>query len=319
MNEFIHYAYFGGKMSVKDIKHFLSKSYDKNLNDHGDYKIDKSLSGKRAQVYHDERKNHTVVVHKGTDSLNDWVTDLRLGLGDRSGTRFKHAKDVQRKAEQKYANSNISTLGHSLGSKLAEEASQNPDNEIITLNNPIVLSDLIKKPKSNQYNIIRTSLDPVSILRNVAPSKSKNDLTIKSTTGNILTEHNTDTLNRINQDMEIGKGIKGAGSGNVAVYSIPQILQELNYEHQTAENILHFFRQLPFQQQQQVYHQFTDRYHELKSLEERGKGMGTPISYQTYKQFAKKYKISTQASKILSIMFINLVVLKLLLSYSNTN
>eukprot|EP01038_Epipyxis_sp_PR26KG_P017718 gene17718-24687_t len=114
MNNEIHYAYFGGKLAVKDIKHFLKSSYDKNLNDHGDYKIDTSLSGSRAQVYHNPTKNHTVVVHKGTDSLNDWVTDLRLGLGDRSGTRFKHAKDVQRKAEQKYGNSNISTLGHSL-------------------------------------------------------------------------------------------------------------------------------------------------------------------------------------------------------------
>jgi hypothetical protein len=208
MSQNLHYSYSGGKMAVKDIKHFLSKSYDKNLDNHGEYQIDKLLSGTRAQVYHNPNRNHTVVVHKGTDYIHDWITDLRLGLGERSGKRFKHAKDVQQKAEQKYVNSNVSTLGHSLGSKLAEEASQNPKNEIITLNNPTVISDLIKKPKSNVYNI-RTSMDPVSILRNVVPSKSKNDLTIKSTSFNPLIEHKTDTLNRINQEMEIGQGMKG--------------------------------------------------------------------------------------------------------------
>ena len=333
MSQNLQYSHTGGKMVVKDIKHFLSKSYDKNLNDHGDYKIDKSLSGTRAQVYHNPNKNHTVVVHKGTDSIHDWITDLRLGLGDRSGKRFKHAKDVQQKAEQKYANSNVSTLGHSLGSKLAEEASQNPKNEIITLNNPTVISDLIKKPKSNVYNI-RTSMDPVSILRNVVPSKSKNDLTIKSTSFNPLTEHKTDTLNRINQEMEIGQGIKGGGSGNVTpmnaeirriqiqqdyIYNFyvealeevqnvnPQIIQDFMH---TTDGILDFVNMEVTPQNVELVRNMMLRSNDIirtymtlnietrpNTPENNETGDGMPIAYETYKQFSKKYKIKLTKNK----------------------
>jgi hypothetical protein len=203
LNKLHNYSVHGGKLKVKDIKHFLQKSYDKNLENHNGYNVDKELSGKRVQVYHNPNENHTVVVHKGTDSIHDWITDLKMGFGNKNTTRFKHSKKIQNQAENKYINSKLSTLGHSLGSKLAEESSKNPNNEIITLNNPTLLSDLVKKPKQNQYDI-RTKLDPVSILKNIVP-KNKNDVTIKSKTYNPLTEHFTDTLNRINQDLEIGK------------------------------------------------------------------------------------------------------------------
>eukprot|EP01038_Epipyxis_sp_PR26KG_P018513 gene18513-26143_t len=159
MNSDANYILMGGKMKVKDIKNLLKKSYDKNLDNYEDYNVDKSLSGRRAQVYHNPNKNHTVIVHKGTDSLNDWITDLRMGLGNKSTKRFQHAKKIQQQAEEKYKESKISTLGHSLASKLAEESSTNPNNEIITLNNPTLLSDVIKKPKKNQYDI-RTQFDP---------------------------------------------------------------------------------------------------------------------------------------------------------------
>ena len=228
LNKLHNYSVYGGKLKVSDIKHFLKKSYDKNLENHNDYNVDKDLSGTRVQVYHNPNLNHTVVVHKGTDSIHDWITDLRMGLGNKNTKRFQHSKNIQNQAENKYTNSKISTLGHSLGSKLAEESNKNDNNEIITLNNPTLLSDLVKKKKKNQYDI-RTKLDPVSILKNFVP-KNKNDVTIKSDSYNPLIEHSTDTLDRINQDLEIGKGI--------------------------------------------------------------------PISYMTYKQFAKKYKIKLSKNKI---------------------
>jgi len=51
------YTIVGEGLKAKDLKAFLNKSYDKNLNDHGHYKIDKKLSGQRVQVYHTHKKS----------------------------------------------------------------------------------------------------------------------------------------------------------------------------------------------------------------------------------------------------------------------
>ena len=40
MSKHIKYSCFGGKLSVKDTKKFLQKSYEKDLSDHDDYKLD---------------------------------------------------------------------------------------------------------------------------------------------------------------------------------------------------------------------------------------------------------------------------------------
>eukprot|EP01038_Epipyxis_sp_PR26KG_P011102 gene11102-14899_t len=237
-----------------------SSSYNKKHTDHGDYKLDQSLSGTRAQVYHNPHKNHTIVTHKGTDSIHDWITDLRLGLG------------------------------HSLGSKLAEEAAKNGHSEVITLNNPTVLNDLVRKKPSNQHDI-RTTMDPVSMLKNIAPKK--NDITIKSKTINPLIEHSTDVLNRLNQEDEIGGMLcqnntavvpefssigmnetsststrrkpKSTRSNHKNTMTMQDLLIELNDPNQTSQGVVRIFKSLTSNEraEEQIATLLIDRYKEL--------------------------------------------------------
>jgi hypothetical protein len=145
------------------------------------------------------------VVHRGTKGLGDIWTDLQLSLGYdiKKGSRYKHAQDIQKKAEAKYGKENISTLGHSLGSHLSSEVGQD-SKEIINLNKAVVPKDIGKKTSSKEYNI-RTELDPVSALSKTQV-KNDNDITIPSKTLNPLAEHSTDTLERLDQDLQVGRG-----------------------------------------------------------------------------------------------------------------
>lgn len=196
----------GGKLSVKNISGLLKKSYETKLGDYGDYLIDRELSDDKAQVYKKRDSGEAVVVHRGTKGLGDIYTDMKLALGYdiKKGDRYKHAQYIQKKAETKYGKENISTLGHSLGSHLSSEVGQD-SKEIINLNKAVVPKDIGRKTSSKEYNI-RTELDPVSILSKVSPFTNKNDITIPSRTLNPLEEHSTDTLDRLDQNLQVGKG-----------------------------------------------------------------------------------------------------------------
>lgn len=203
----VHIQYFvkGGKISISTVQKVLSNGYAKKKDNSLDgYNLDHSLSGTRVQVYHNPNTNHTIVSHKGTDSIQDWCTNLSYGLfNDTSGKRFEHSKKIQNEAENKY-DGQITTVGHSLGSKLADEATKNSkDREVVTVNGATTPYDLLKKADKDVTNI-RTSLDPVSYLQNYK-QKNKNDIRIPSKTFNPLIEHSTDTLGRIDGDIEVGQ------------------------------------------------------------------------------------------------------------------
>ena len=194
----------GGKMAIKDVKNLLNASYKKKQNDVGDYIVDKQLSNKKVQVYKKVDDNQAVVVHRGTNELSDWMTNLKMSFGYKKDDRFKNSKKIQKLAEEKYGAENISTLGHSLGSRLAEEVGTK-SKEIITLNKPTLPLDLIfkKKIKDNQFDI-RTKKDPVSILQQY--QKGSEDIVIPSTSSNPLKEHTVNVLDRLNENMVVGVG-----------------------------------------------------------------------------------------------------------------
>eukprot|EP01040_Poterioochromonas_malhamensis_P009122 gene9122-9882_t len=199
-NQDIHYSIHGKGLQANDLYHFLHNSYQKKKdNEINGYTIDPELSGNRVQVYFNEDKNHAVVAHRGTQGMQDWVTNLRVALGDKSGKRFQHSKDIQKKAEEKYKNSNITTVGHSQGALHAEHATKG---DVITLNKPTTLHDIGKKPKTTQHDI-KTTLDPVSILKPLE-RKNGNEIVIPSKTYNPLIEHSTETLKRLHPDVQIG-------------------------------------------------------------------------------------------------------------------
>jgi len=155
--------------------------------------VDRSLSGKRAQVYRNPDTGQVVVAHRGTAGLHDWVTNFRVLTGSAKGTdRFKHADKVQRAAEAKYGSDNVTTIGHSLGAQLATDTGSK-SREIITLNKPMTPLDTVIGQHANQYNV-RTKNDPVSFLdRYRADQPRERNIVIPSRSKSFLTEHKTET------------------------------------------------------------------------------------------------------------------------------
>ena len=196
----------GGKLPVSDIQGLLKQSYSHSIpTDYKDYIVDKELSGKRVQVYKKLNSPQAVVVHRGTKGIHDIGNDIKYLLNyDISNTkRAKYSQDIQTKAEQKYGAENVSTLGHSIGSKLASLVGSK-SKEIININKAVSPADAFTKVKPNEYNI-RSSKDIVSMLLPV----SNNALTIQSPYfSNVLQEHKTDVLDRLDPNLLIGKGVK---------------------------------------------------------------------------------------------------------------
>jgi hypothetical protein len=161
------------------------------------------------------------------------ITDVRYTLGDKSGKRFKHAKNIQELANAKYGKENVITAGHSLGSVLGETAVKGKDQELITLNKPVGLADIGKTIGKKQTDI-KTTRDPVSFLRGT--QKGNSALVLKSKTYNPLAEHSTETLDRLDENTIIGEGLSKYSLSNIYmprsssdsqfVY-IPQVKQQI--------------------------------------------------------------------------------------------
>jgi hypothetical protein len=190
-------------MKANTVKNIISNSYkyDKNneYNEDG-YILDKSLSNRRGQVYHNPETNKTIVSHRGTKSksLADWGNNLQYLLGNYKNTkRYKNGKRIQQEAINKYGKVDT-TIGHSQSGVLARELGKNSTN-IINVN-PAYLGE---KKKSNE-TIIRGQYDPVSMLLN----KSDVDYNIKTNSINPLKNHKQDILDKLGNDEIIGKGIK---------------------------------------------------------------------------------------------------------------
>jgi hypothetical protein len=191
----------GGKMKIGDVKTLLTNSYNDKPNDVDNYTLDKSLSGKRVQVYTD-KNGKAYVVHRGTQGIQDVFTDIKMTFGNIKGQkRFKYAEKIQKEAEKKYGK--VTTLGHSLGARIAEEVGKK-SKEIITYNKPTLPLDILKKLPDKQYDI-RTSRDPVSILQPL--QKGSSDLVINSKTINPFIEHSIDALDRLDKNIMVGSGL----------------------------------------------------------------------------------------------------------------
>jgi hypothetical protein len=194
----------GGSLAVKLIRRFIQVSKGP-LEDVGDYKVDRSLSGEWVRVYYNKEKNQAVVVHRGSADAADAWTDVKLFFQQTNNERFKVSEKVQKEAENKYGAANVTTLGSSLGGYLAEQYGQG-SKEVITVSKPTTFPDLItgKKKGKNQHDI-RTTRDSIAILQNF--QKGKNDIVIPSKTFNPVEEHLGDRItSKLPQEQLIGEG-----------------------------------------------------------------------------------------------------------------
>eukprot|EP00981_Chlorochromonas_danica_P012135 scaffold4518_cov172-Ochromonas_danica.AAC.2 len=176
------YKVIGGKIGRTTLQNILKNGYKEKKHQKESldgYSLDKELSGSRVQVYYNPTTHHVIVNHRGTKGINDVMTDINLMLGNKTSKRFKHSKEITDKAIRKYQDSNV---------------------------NPAVApSDLLDKQDKNEY-VIRSKLDPVSILHKFKPFKS-NERTYETspTTLNLINEHNTDILKNDDLEDEIGR------------------------------------------------------------------------------------------------------------------
>ena len=211
----------GGALRPIQIKQLIDASYetDKNRPDQiGDYILDRSIGGQHGSVYFNPKTQKAVVVHRGTDNtLGDWMNNFYYVTGRYKHTdRYKKGKNIQQLAEQKYGAENIdTTLGHSQGSILARELGNNTKN--ITQYNP---ARLFESQKKNE-NILRSEKDIVSLAtpihdafgkvfypKTTANRLRKNKTIPNESWLNVIENHNTPNLEKLDENEEIGKGLK---------------------------------------------------------------------------------------------------------------
>jgi hypothetical protein len=189
----------GGKLKVKDIHDLIVDSRDQKGDDVGDFKLDKDLSTSSTKVYFNPHTKQAVVTHRGTNTFEDVITDIGALFGLESYDRFGNSMLTQSKAEDKYGAKNVTTLGFSLGGLLAKKYGLN-SKEILTYN-PLTLFNNSANAPNEQT--IKTKTDWVSALK----KPHKDDIVISVDSINPNEVHKLEHLNKLNPDMEVGKGM----------------------------------------------------------------------------------------------------------------
>lgn len=180
-------------VNKKLIKKFLKASYKPGTKIKGNV-YDEHLSGKRVSVYMNPNTGKATVVHRGTASLTDWFkTNVPMALGYEGGKRFKHAKKIQKAAEKKYGSQNVTTMGHSLGGRIAEKVGKK-SSAIITYNKAATPKSILSATPKKQKDI-RTSGDVVSALSTLQKHKTKMK-TIQSKSINPISTHNVNAITK---------------------------------------------------------------------------------------------------------------------------
>lgn len=180
-------------ISKKQTKKFLQASYKPGKKVPGNV-YDHHLSGKRVSVYQNPTTGKATVIHRGTASITDWVkTNLPMAFGYEKGNRFSHAKKIQKLAEKKYGKTNVTTMGHSLGGRIAEKVGKKSA-QIITFNKAATPKSILTKTPKKQQDI-RTSGDLVSKLATLQKHSTPMK-TISSKTLNPIKAHNVNQLTK---------------------------------------------------------------------------------------------------------------------------
>jgi hypothetical protein len=152
-------------MKVQTVKKVLKAGYKSPKQNIDGYQRNNKLSGKRTQVYYDPITKKAIINHRGTNSLSDWMTDAAMAVGYEKGKRFQHSKKIQKETEKLYGRENVTTLGHSLGGRLAEKFGKK-SSKVITYNKAATPKSILEKTPKSQFDI-RAKGDYVSLLSKV--------------------------------------------------------------------------------------------------------------------------------------------------------
>jgi len=136
------------------------------------YIKDHELSQKKDKVYYHPQEKKAYVVYKGTNptDLRDVATDMALAFGFEKYTpRFRQAKRLARRAEEKYGKNQVEAVGHSLGGSLATESGLSTR---VTLNKGVGLGGIGRQLRRGQIDY-RSPNDVVSLLSSFSSYKNK--------------------------------------------------------------------------------------------------------------------------------------------------
>jgi hypothetical protein len=207
----------GGSLKPPEIKSFLQASYeDKAPPQINDYMLDEKLSNLYGKVYVNESLKKVVLAFRGTGMENlgtDWLNNIVLALDSNAyklTPRYKTAVKMYNGAMTKYKGYKVYLLGHSQSGMIVNNLCSSKVQNCISLNPAYKNASL----KDNEY-IIRSTGDVVSKL--AAPKKYLNSVLypnwtkehmifLEDKTGNPITEHKPDILDRLDQNMKIGRG-----------------------------------------------------------------------------------------------------------------
>lgn len=192
----------GGKIRIDTYNKLLDESYEKKPKKNLDgYVLDEELSTRKDKVYYNPTTNDVAVVHRGTFDVKDIKTDLLYAIGVKD-KRFKDARRVHARVDAKYTDAEKQILGHSLGGLIAQDNARAPNvKEVITLNKPVFVQDILKKKPKNQLDV-RSKYDVVSFLSPL-DSRAK-QLQIETKEKNPVKAHTTAVLQQLPDNMEIG-------------------------------------------------------------------------------------------------------------------
>jgi hypothetical protein len=156
-------------MALYSVRDIIKQGYGEKKFQHLEGIRDNSLSTKNNQVYYDKQNNKVIQNIKGTNPLSpqDIYTDLVLGIGGaralRKTDRFKESEKILAKAKEKYPNSQVSVVGHSLGSSIGRLAADKKQDKFVGVNGFYTQSRGISN-NDGRFRDYRNIFDPVSLL-----------------------------------------------------------------------------------------------------------------------------------------------------------
>jgi hypothetical protein len=208
----------GGSLKPQELKDFLQASYEENAPKTIDkYILDDTLSNLYGKVYVNEALKKVVLAFRGTGMENlgtDWINNLIFLVSDpgyKLTPRYQTALKMYKGAIKKYKGFKFELIGHSQSGVIVNNLCSDKVNNCISLNPAYKNASL----KNNEY-IIRSTGDVVSKM--TVPKKALNSvlypqwtakhmINIENKTGNPITEHKVDILDRLNPNMVIGRGV----------------------------------------------------------------------------------------------------------------
>jgi len=193
----------GSGLSAKKVQHFTSSAYYdvKDVKNIGNFVLDKSLSTSEAKVFVNHTKKEVVVSNRGTKGVLDWANNVMYVAGKYDITpRYQSAKSLQQKVLKKYPNYKVINVGHSQSGIITRKLNDSGLTDEVINVNPAALP-LERKPKKNETTV-KSTADVVSVFH----KKGKRDIVLKDKTGNLLTEHKTNIVGRLDPKFVIGLG-----------------------------------------------------------------------------------------------------------------